>query len=422
MTSCLIVISACKAVGLELVGGRRLQGAHTPLMCCISSQEQTSMTFLSLTISGYAYESQGSFYFRVSRFPSYGSLAKLDFSGMEMGAAKGGGISDADEYVADKGDAKDFALWKAYKAEDGPVFWETALGKGRPGWHIECSAMARRFLGPTVDLHAGGVDLVFPHHENEIAQSEGASGERFCRCWVHNGFVNVENEKMSKSKGNFLTLRGSLVTGLDVRAFRYLVVTSQYRMPLNFNTEGLAGARKTILRLDKVKAALTQVAREGKGAEEGGEIDEEMQGVIDKAVAGFEAGMADDLNTPRAAAALFTLVKATEKALKGDSPRLRPSGARLVLATLEQMDAVLGIFYEPPLMEGEKEGGREEGAPVVVELADVPKEAQELVMRRAVAKEKREWALADENRDLLRSRFGLILKDKKGGAVEIVRE
>jgi cysteinyl-tRNA synthetase len=223
-----------------------------------------------LVARGYAYESQGSVYFRVNKFKEYGKLAWLDFGGMADGAGEGGGINDADEYVAEKGDAKDFALWKAYKEEDGPVFWETALGKGRPGWHIECSAMARRFLGETLDVHAGGVDLVFPHHENEIAQSEAATGQAFCRCWVHNGFVNVDNEKMSKSKGNFLTLRATLQTDLELRAFRYLVVTSQYRTPLNFNAEGLQGARKTVLRLDKLKAALADLAQQkGRGTEKG---------------------------------------------------------------------------------------------------------------------------------------------------------
>jgi cysteinyl-tRNA synthetase len=340
---------------------------------------------------------------------------------MEAGAGEGGGVNDADEYVAEKGDAKDFALWKAYKEEDGPVYWETALGKGRPGWHIECSAMARKFLGITVDVHAGGVDLVFPHHENEVAQSEAANGGRtFCNCWVHNGFVNVENEKMSKSKGNFVTLKGSLKGGVELRAFRYLVVTSQYRSPLNFNKEGLEGAKKTVMRLDKLRKSLMEVVEGGKEDEEegGGGMEE----VIEKALKGFEAGMADDLNTPRAAAALFALVKGAEKALKSTPSSLPPSEARKVVVALERMDEVLGIFYDPPSVEGGGEGGKEGGGPVVVTLAELPVEAQELVRRRGEAKERKEWGEADECRDALKTRFGVVLKDVKGGEVQIVRE
>lgn len=338
---------------------------------------------------------------------------------METGAGEGGGVNDADEYVAEKGDAKDFALWKAYKEEDGPVFWETALGKGRPGWHIECSAMARKYLGVTVDVHAGGVDLVFPHHENEVAQSEAANGgKRFCNCWVHNGFVNVENEKMSKSKGNFLTLKGSLRGGLELRAFRYLVVTSQYRSPLNFNKEGLEGAKKTVMRLDKLRKRLLEVVEDGE-EDEGGVG---MKGVIEKALKGFEAGMADDLNTPRAAAALFTLVKGAEKALKSTPCSLPPSEARKVLVALERMDEVLGIFYDPPSVEGEGEGGDEGGGPVMVTLTDLPVKAQELVRKRGEAKERKKWGEADGYRDELKSKFGVVLKDVKGGEVQIVRE
>ncbi|CAM9423561.1 unnamed protein product [Ectocarpus sp. 13 AM-2016] len=200
-----------------------------------------------------AYEVNGSVYFRVSKHGKYGTLACLDTSGMEDGAGEGGGINDAVEFESEKEDAKDFALWKGFKPEDGEVFWDTPLGKGRPGWHIECSAMARKFLGDTLDVHAGGIDLVFPHHENEVAQSEGFTGKPFCRCWVHNAFVNVDGEKMSKSKGNFLTLKSTLATALDVRAFRYLVVSSQYRTTLGFSMKSLESAKNTLRRLDKLR-------------------------------------------------------------------------------------------------------------------------------------------------------------------------
>ncbi|CAM9552603.1 unnamed protein product [Discosporangium mesarthrocarpum] len=243
---------------------------------------------------GIAYKMNGSVYFRVSKHKRYGSLANLDFEGMQDGRGEGGGISDLDEYENDKETVKDFALWKAYKPEDGDVAWETPLGRGRPGWHIECSAMAHKYLGETLDIHAGGVDLVFPHHENEIAQSEGFTGKPFCNCWVHNAFVNVDSEKMSKSKGNFLTLRGALATALDVRAFRFLVVSSHYRTTLNFSKEALAGARNTLKRLDKFRASLQQAAQGGGEGEE-----EYAKDAVARCLDQFAAGMDDDLNTPR---------------------------------------------------------------------------------------------------------------------------
>ncbi|CAN0433539.1 unnamed protein product, partial [Laminaria digitata] len=194
-----------------------------------------------------------------------------------------------------------FSVGQAYKDEDGDVFWETSLGKGRPGWHIECSAMARRYLGDTVDVHAGGIDLVFPHHENEIAQSEGFTGKPFCGCWVHNAFVNVDGEKMSKSKGNFLALKSTLETALDVRAFRYLVVSSQYRTTLGFSKTSLEGAKNTVRRLDKLRTALEAAAAiaGGEGGGDDSEASPELQQAVSKSLQGFDAGMNDDLNTPR---------------------------------------------------------------------------------------------------------------------------
>jgi cysteinyl-tRNA synthetase len=174
-----------------------------------------------LVCKGNAYEQDGSYYFDVSSFPTYGKLARLDFDNMQDGASEGGGITDSEAFA--KKNSRDFALWKAFKPEDSSVVWETRLGKGRPGWHIECSAMSRRFLGDSIDIHAGGVDLTFPHHENEIAQSEAFCGCTYCNVWVHNGFVNIDNEKMSKSLGNFRTLREACKDALDVRAFRYVV-------------------------------------------------------------------------------------------------------------------------------------------------------------------------------------------------------
>ncbi|EKX32351.1 hypothetical protein GUITHDRAFT_82387 [Guillardia theta CCMP2712] len=273
-----------------------------------------------LVQKGNAYEKDGSYYFDVSSFPDYGKLARLDFDNMMDGASEGGGITDREGF--EKKSSKDFALWKAYKPEDGEVTWETKLSKGRPGWHIECSAMSRRYLGDSFDIHAGGVDLTFPHHENEIAQSEAYCGCQYCRYWVHNGFVNINNEKMSKSLGNFLTLREAFKDPNDCRAFRYLVVSSQYRAALNFAPDVLQGARNTLKRLDKRRREKEEAAEGGRWEdnrmeEEAEERAESLQ-VEKSAARSLDGGMMDDLNTPRACAALFTFIKSTEKLLNTD--------------------------------------------------------------------------------------------------------
>eukprot|EP00903_Cladosiphon_okamuranus_P015160 g14018.t1 len=374
-----------------------------------------------------AYEINGSVYFRVSKHGKYGTLACLDTSGMEDGAGEGGGISDATEFESEKENAKDFALWKAYKSEDGDVFWETPIGKGRPGWHIECSAMARRFLGDTVDVHAGGIDLVFPHHENEVAQSEGFTGKPFCNCWVHNAFVNVDGEKMSKSKGNFLTLSGTLPTALDVRAFRYLVVSSQYRTTLGFSSKSLEGAKNTVKRLDKLRVALLEAtAGSVEGKEEGERgVSAELLEIVPKSLEGFDAGMNDDLNTPRAAASLFAVVKAGEAALKrakvasGDAgnasgegtpqPSVPPADAKYLLSALDRMDSVFGIFYEPAGYNvGKGSAGDGDG-----ELGELPEVMTELLARRLAARENKDWATADAVRNEMKA-LGYAVKDVKG--------
>jgi len=363
----------------------------------------------TLVEKGFAYENNGSYYFRVSKHTKYGSLAHLDFDGMKDGAGEGGGITDADEYTGEKSDAKDFALWKAYKPEDGSVFWDTPLGRGRPGWHIECSAMAQKYLGATLDVHAGGVDLTFPHHENEIAQSEGYSGANFCNCWVHNGFVNINNEKMSKSKGNFLTLRDTLKTSLEIRGFRYLVVTSQYRMALNFTPESLNFAKNTIKRLDKFQKMLLNFIAKEEGKEEITKgTGDNLCELAEKSLEGFEAGMNDDLNTPRAAASMFQLVKAGEKAFKSDSMTL--PGARAISSTLEAMDNVLGVFYSVPGLEDE-DSSKE---------AEVPEEVFKLGAERKEAKASKDWAKADSIRDKLLE-MGYSIKDVQGGEFEFTR-
>jgi len=357
-----------------------------------------------LVEKGNAYEQAGSYYFKVDSFPDYGKLAKLDFDNMQDGAGEGGGITDSE--AIEKANSRDFALWKAYKPDDGEVFWETKIGKGRPGWHIECSAMCRRFLGDSIDIHGGGVDLKFPHHENEIAQSEAYCGCEMCKFWVHNGFVNINNEKMSKSLGNFLTVRDLLKTPLQARAFRYFVVSSQYRQALNFSPEALAGASKTLKRLDKWRDRLTAIANDGGDADGEG-----VSSLASKCVSDFEAGMKDDMNTPRACASLFTFVKATEKMLNND--KMGKEGAEAALETLAKLDRVLGVYYEVPGME--EEAKSEEGAGSVV----IPDDLAALLEERLQAKSDKDWGRADEIRAEVEAR-GFVIKDVKGGASELI--
>ena len=207
-----------------------------------------------LAETGYTYDSDGSIYFRISKFPEYGKLSHSDFSGMRSGARV-----DVDEY--EKADARDFVLWKAPK--EGEPFWPTPIGPGRPGWHIECSVMAIKYLGATLDIHAGGVDLIFPHHENEIAQSEALTGKPFARFWLHSEFLLVEGQKMSKSLGNFYTLRDMLAQGYPPEAVRYLLASVPYRKELNFTFDGLKSAATAIDRLRNFKLRLEteQVSR-----------------------------------------------------------------------------------------------------------------------------------------------------------------
>ncbi len=229
--------------------------------------------------------SDGSIYYRIANFPEYGKLSHNDFSGIRAGARV-----DVDEY--DKADARDFVLWKAPK--DGEPVWETEVGPGRPGWHIECSAMAMKYLGETLDIHAGGVDLIFPHHENEIAQSEAITHKPFSRFWLHSEHLNVESQKMSKSAGNFFTLRELLDQGYAPETIRYVLLQQPYRHKLNFTFDGLKAAKSSIDRLRSFVLRLeTEKFAEG--------VNDQIASRTAAALARFEAGMDDDLNTCRSA-------------------------------------------------------------------------------------------------------------------------
>lgn len=278
---------------------------------------------------GLAYKADdGSVYYSVGRFKDYGKLAGLDIKKLKTGAS---GRVSADEYS--KENVQDFALWKAYTPDDGKVFWNTELGRGRPGWHIECSAMSMKYLGETFDIHCGGIDLVFPHHQNEIAQSEGATGKRFVRHWVHNEWLLVEGQKMSKSLGNFYTLRDVLKKGYDSKAVRYLLLSTHYRQQLNFTFAGLDAAKNAVERLQEAIRNL----KNAKTAKD----DEEITLMITKARKQFDDAMDDDLNISEALAVVFEFTKAINKALEAGVSK---SDADDAIALLEDFDEILGVM------------------------------------------------------------------------------
>jgi cysteinyl-tRNA synthetase len=310
---------------------------------------------------GYAYPSGGSVYFKVDAFPDYGRLSHLEERQLQAGAS---GRVDADEY--EKEDVRDFALWKGWTEEDGDVYWETELGKGRPGWHIECSAMAMKYLGTPIDIHAGGVDLVFPHHENEIAQSEGATGQRFVQRWLHCQHLLVDNQKMSKSLGNFHTLRDLLQHGHKAKVIRYSLLATHYRQAQNFTLEGLTAAEAAVQRLQDFMTNL-QTA-EGPGVS--------LDGLIGKALQQFEEGMDDDLNISLGLAAIFEFVREVNRLLAAGE--LSRENAQAAAATMRRFDQVLGLLDESE--------------------APVGGEAQPLVEQREQARKRRDFATADRLR------------------------
>ncbi len=335
---------------------------------------------------GLAYERDGSVYYSIARFPAYGRFARLDPAGMKDGISV-----DRDEYGKD--DVRDFALWKGWVENDGAVGWEAPFGKGRPGWHLECSCMSMKYLGESFDIHTGGVDLIFPHHQNEIAQSEGATGRPFVRYWVHNEFVNINAEKMSKSQGNFYRLKDIGKSAEDIRAYRYLVVTSHHRTVLNFTLETLEGSRAALRRLAQLRLRLQQVTAGGEGGV--------WQELAASTLAEFRSHMDDDLNTPRAIATVFGLVNQAERAI--NQGVMHRGGAEAVLGVLDQVDQVLGIFYEV-------EGGQDGQAAA----AQLPPELEQLLRDRQQARSAKDWRRSDELRDQLAA-AGVVVKDTKDG-------
>ncbi len=277
---------------------------------------------------GLAYKgADNSIYFNIRKFPDYGKLSKLDMSGLKAGAR----VSQ-DEYT--KEEARDFALWKAWSPEDGDVYWETEIGKGRPGWHIECSVMSTKYLGKTIDIHTGGVDLIFPHHENEIAQSEGAHGKRFVRFWLHNEHVMVEGKKMSKSLGNFLALDDILKRGHDPRAIRYALLSTHYRSKLNITDKSLWAAQQAIEKIDNFMDLLNGVR--------GKRPNPKVKGIVKEVNKGFRAAMDDDLNTGLALSRVFDFIREVNKLI--DKEKMEKKDAESCSKTIEKFDSVLGIL------------------------------------------------------------------------------
>ena len=278
---------------------------------------------------GFAYRTEdGSHYFRIAKFPGYGKLSKKDFAGMEDGARV-----DVDEYEKDS--ARDFALWKAPKP--GEASWDTSIGPGRPGWHLECSVMSMQQLGESFDLHAGGEDLIFPHHENEIAQSEAKTGKPFARFWFHARFLLVEGEKMSKSTGNFFTLRDLVLKGHKPSSIRYLLASVPYRNQLNFTFDGLKQAATSVDRLRNFRLRLTA----GKFAD--GET-EAMAALAKETKDRMYAAMEDDLNTAQAQAAIFDMVRSANAAF--DAGQIKAGDVKPLLSALEQFDQLFAVLQD----------------------------------------------------------------------------
>ena len=331
-----------------------------------------------LADSGHTYQSDGSVYFRISTFPGYGKLSHNDFSGNLAGARV-----DVDTY--DKADARDFALWKA--AKPGEPAWTTGLGAGRPGWHIECSVMAIKYLGETLDIHAGGIDLVFPHHENEIAQSESLTGKPFARFWIHSEFLMVEGRKMAKSLGNFYTLRDLIEKGHAPEAIRYLLASAPYRKSLNFTMDGLKSAATSIERLRNFKLRLETDAFPG-------DRSRKMAERIERATREFRASLDDDLNTAEALGAVFEFLRDANTAM--DAGEFGAGDAAATLEFLQLFDSVFDVIRPTAA------GG----------LADEAIDA--LVAERTAAKKARDFARADAIRQQLLDR-GVAIEDTRSG-------
>ena len=332
----------------------------------------------SLAEKGHAYQSEGSWYFRVESFPDYGKLARLDQSGMRQTDR----VAD-DDYT--KRDPRDFALWKAWEPSDGDVFWETEIGKGRPGWHLECSAMSLKYLGEAFDLHLGGVDLIFPHHQNEVAQTEACTGHPLARYWLHSEFLMIDSEKMSKSLGNVYSIGDLVDKGYKPREIRLALLSAHYRQQQNFTYEGLESARAAVERIDCCLQNL-------KHAQGGGGTDE-VSRVLAEHEQAFRDAMDDDLNFPNALAAIFGFIR--ELNILCTQGKVGQEEVSKILFTLRNIDSVVGFLG-------------------VDQTEDSDSEIDALICAREEARKSKNWAEADRIRNLLNEK-NITIEDRAGG-------
>jgi len=322
-----------------------------------------------------AYQAEdGSVYFRINRFADYGHLAHLDLDELRPS-----GRIQSDEY--EKESLGDFALWKAWDEADGPVAWDSPWGRGRPGWHIECSAMATRLLGPQIDIHCGGVDNLFPHHEAEIAQSESCTGKKFVRYWLHSAHLLVEGQKMSKSLGNFYTIRDLIARGFTGREIRYALLRVNYRLQLNFTFDGMVEARQSLLRLDEWTQRLRDLAADVAPDKD----------YVPATSDSFFAALDDDLNISAALAELFKQIRTSNQLM--DANELKPAQAAALLQWWDNINQVLQIQPDEET---------------------IPSEAQELLQQRAAARTAKDWAQSDALRQKI-AELGWTVKDTKDG-------
>lgn len=326
---------------------------------------------------GYAYRKNSSIYYKISNFKEYGNLSKIDLSKVEIGASV-----DADEY--EKEDVRDFALWKAKR--EGEPFWKTEIGEGRPGWHIECSAMSTKYLGPTIDIHTGGVDNIFPHHENSKAQSEAATGKPFVRYWMHCEHLLVNNKKMSKSLGNIYTLRDLLKMGYNAKALRYLFISTHYRSKLNFTEKSMQNATNTLKKLNLFVERIRDFKSDAKD-------NEEIQEMVNKTEKKFEEALDDDLNTPKAIAAIFKMIRKVNQAMNLN--KISTTSARNIYKVMLKFDQVFGVL-------------------TIEEKGEIPSEIELLIKEREKARKNKNFEKADEIRNKLIN-MGIILEDTKEG-------
>ena len=328
--------------------------------------------------NGYTYEKDGSVYFRISKFKEYGKLSRIDFSGIKEGARV-----DVDEY--NKEDAKDFVLWKRYK--EGEPYWDTIYGKGRPGWHIECSTMSMKYLGETIDIHTGGVDLIFPHHENEIAQSESATGKQFVRFWLHCEHLIVNGEKMSKSKGNFYTLRDLIQKGFSPTAIRYLLLSVHYRSQLNFTFESLNAASQAVNKIRNFYNIVRELKIKNNK-------DFGLQNELKKFIINFEKEIENDLNISPALAEVFEFIRTANKFI--DEEKITEDDRKFILNSMENFDKILGIL----------DFGKN--------IEELPDDIKKLIEERQIARKNKDYKKADEIRERLKN-MGIVLEDTKDG-------